>query len=225
MLRERVITAIILLAIVAAVLAAPGTLAFAAFILLTIGCALWEWLRLTGLAAYPRPSYYSVPLGMLAVPVLTFAGCALYFMYSHHGAIYLLSVLALVWIADIGAYFAGKAFGRHKLAPTISPGKTREGALAGIAAAVLWVLLTALWSPDTFGAALVARFGVTLTVVLAIVLAALSIAGDLFESWLKRRAGAKDSSRLLPGHGGVLDRIDAILPVAPLAWVLSVWSH
>src|SRR5690606_23606746 len=131
----------------------------------------------------------------------------------------LLTMMALVWVADIAAYFSGRAFGQRKLAAHISPGKTREGAYGGIAAAAGFALASAA-CPNTYGAALVARWGWVGALLAALLLAGLSIAGDLFESLIKRRAGVKDSSRLLPGHGGVLDRIDALLPVLPLAILL-----
>ena len=139
----------------------------------------------------------------------------------------LLAIAAIVWIADIAAYFAGRAFGRHKLAPAISPGKTWEGvygALAGVAAYALvlaWLAHAQPWPmPPVVGVGLGAPL-----VVAMLVLAALSVVGDLFESWMKRGAGLKDSSALLPGHGGVLDRIDALtstLPVAAFALSLKI---
>jgi len=161
----------------------------------------------------------SIGLSLFAVPALLAAWAVLAILFVQRGPWFVLSLLAVVWVADIAAYFAGRAFGRHKLAPRVSPGKTWEGALAGVAAVVLWIAISSLWAP-TFGAALVARWGWGGALPLAAVLAALSIIGDLFESLLKRRAGRKDSSALLPGHGGVYDRIDAVLPVAPLAFIL-----
>jgi len=141
-------------------------------------------------------------------------------LYRAQGVMYVVSLLVVIWIADIGAYFVGRAFGRRKLAPAISPGKTREGALAGILGVVIWVLVSAQW-PSSFGAELVRHWGVFGAIVLSVVLAIFSISGDLFESLLKRRAGVKDSSTLLPGHGGVYDRIDAVVAVVPLAYLLT----
>jgi len=135
------------------------------------------------------------------------------------GLVFLLTLAAVVWVADIAAYFAGKNFGRRKLAPHISPGKTIEGAIGGVSGAVILVVVSAMF-PDTFGAALAHRWGLAGAGLIALVLALLSIVGDLFESLLKRRAGLKDSSGLLPGHGGVFDRLDALLPVLPLALLL-----
>jgi phosphatidate cytidylyltransferase len=142
-----------------------------------------------------------------------------------HSPLYLLSVLAIVWVADIGAYFAGKAFGRHKLAPSISPGKSWEGAIGGWLAVMLVAAgsTTLSWTGDTFALRLLAKWGwVGLFLALTLLVAA-SIVGDLFESQLKRRADMKDSSNLLPGHGGVLDRIDALIPTLPLAVLLDSW--
>lgn len=128
----------------------------------------------------------------------------------------LLAVLGIIWIADSAAYFAGHAWGRHKLAPAISPGKTWEG-VAGAAVAVA-VYHAAVWH---FGfAPLEPDLGVAAAVLVA-VLFPLSIIGDLFESLIKRQAGVKDSGKLLPGHGGVLDRIDALTSTLPLAALVA----
>lgn len=142
-----------------------------------------------------------------------------------HGPLYLISVMALVWIADIGAYFSGKAFGKHKLAPSISPGKSWEGAIGGwIAVLVLAAISTEVPAlADTFATHVQVKWNwIGFVLVMSLVTAA-SVAGDLFESQLKRRAGVKDSSNLLPGHGGVLDRIDALIPVLPLAVLFDSW--
>jgi phosphatidate cytidylyltransferase len=130
----------------------------------------------------------------------------------------LLAMLGVVWIADSAAYFAGHQWGRRKLAPAISPGKTWEG-VAGAAVAVA-VYHAAVWKFG-FGPA-APGLGVAAAVLVA-VLFPLSIIGDLFESWIKRQAGVKDSGRLLPGHGGVLDRIDALTSTLPLAALVFSW--
>ncbi|HEX4878611.1 MAG TPA: phosphatidate cytidylyltransferase [Limnobacter sp.] len=153
------------------------------------------------------------------------AGVALV-LAKQGGVIYLLSLVAICWAADIFAYVFGKTFGKHKLAPSISPGKSWEGAVGGTVSVVLlswfvvfaadhWPLLTQTWQVQA-----VERWHPLVFTVWLIVLSAFSIVGDLFESMLKRRANIKDSSHLLPGHGGVLDRIDAQLPVLPLAVLL-----
>ena len=122
-----------------------------------------------------------------------------------HGLELLLWVLLVTWSTDIGAYFAGRRFGKRKLAPSISPGKTVEGLYGGIAAATL---IGGAW-------AVANHLGVAL-LVLAPIFAVAAQAGDLFESGMKRRAGVKDSGAWLPGHGGVLDRLDGLVPVAVL---------
>lgn len=127
------------------------------------------------------------------------------------GLIYTLWTLALVWMCDIGAYFAGRLIGGAKLAPSISPNKTWAGLAGGVALAAL------------FGAIMHWQYGLATRLTLATpFLALLAQGGDLFESWLKRRAGMKDSGTLFPGHGGVLDRLDGLVPVAPVAAFLVV---
>ncbi len=139
------------------------------------------------------------------------------------GPVTLLVFMMLVWIADIAAYFAGHRFGRTKLAPAISPGKTREGLygalLATAAFAVAWMLLLPVHIP-----ALIRDLPGSLAwmLLLGAALTLLSVVGDLFESALKRQAGLKDSGSLLPGHGGVLDRIDALTAVLPAAALVSM---
>lgn len=133
------------------------------------------------------------------------------------GAWTLVCTMAIVWAADIAAYFAGRAFGKAKLAPNISPGKTWAGAWGAVAGVLLYGFLAAGWLPAALqgNAALFALLLVALTVS--------SIVGDLFESLLKRQVGIKDSSSILPGHGGILDRIDSqtsTLPLVALLWLL-----
>ncbi len=130
----------------------------------------------------------------------------------------LLAVLGVMWIADTAAYFAGQLWGRRKLAPLISPGKTWEG-VAGAAFAVA-VYHALIWY---FGFRAVAVETGVFAALLVACLLPLSILGDLFESWIKRQAGVKDSGKLLPGHGGVLDRIDALTPTLPLAALVVPW--
>jgi len=161
----------------------------------------------------------SSALRIFGIFALWAAWAALVQFYLAYGAWFVVSLMALIWFADIGAYFAGKALGRRKLAPRVSPGKSWEGAIAGVLAAVAWVAVSSRW-PGSFGAVLVQGWSLGGALIFAAFLGALSIVGDLFESLLKRRAGRKDSSALLPGHGGVFDRIDALLPVAPTALLL-----
>jgi len=125
-----------------------------------------------------------------------------------------LLVLGLVWIADSGAYFVGINWGRRKLALHISPGKTWEGAFGGTAAVLVYAIICATLIEGLFGVPCLAA---------ALALAVLSIIGDLFESAVKRQAGVKDSGTLLPGHGGILDRIDSATAVLPVAALLAPW--
>ncbi len=149
------------------------------------------------------------------------------FLYLYRRSlVLLLSALLLVNIADIGAYCAGRTLGKHKLAPSISPGKTWEGAAGGllavILAAVAVVFIPGLENSITVRVYLV--FGWAVMVFAVVVLVGMSILGDLLESRLKRRRGFKDSSNLLPGHGGVLDRIDSLIPVLPLTVLIHMWT-
>ncbi|MFO0519619.1 MAG: phosphatidate cytidylyltransferase [bacterium] len=174
----------------------------------------WAMLMPAFLARAAAVRKAALPVGWL---VLAPAGAAL--AWLGHSPWQLLSLLAIVWIADTCAYFAGRAFGRHKLAPSISPGKTCEGVAGGAAGlAVYLAILQASGAAGTGPLAGAAGWS------LAVTLTALSVLGDLFESLVKRQAGAKDSGTLLPGHGGVLDRIDGLtstLPVAALAVYIS----
>ena len=280
MLRTRVITAVILLAVLLAVLYVNSfpllALAVAAFCF----AATWEGGRLFGAkfplagaavwtavllflafhdsAMWPNPHPVQDPSVMLAAisaaiwaarlapslaiglpPLKTVGNWLLSAIYGaavlacfaailalfRHSALYLVSVMALVWLADIGAYFSGKAFGKRKLAPSISPGKSWEGVIGGWLA-VLIVAGGSTFVPqlaDTFSPHLLAAWGWAGWLVVMTLIVAASVVGDLFESHLKRRIGMKDSSNLLPGHGGVLDRIDALIPVLPLAVLCGHW--
>ena len=275
MLRQRVITALVLVSIMLAALSANSAWPFAVLTLLMIAAAGWEWGRLNqsggplalamgvalalagawalsagwtsqapaliwwltlalwvasgwlalraGPAAWPQmPRVARWSLGLVAL----WAAWLSVAQARSVGINFLLSVLCLVWMADVAAYFGGRAFGRRKLAPSISPGKSWEGVWSGmlgvLALAAFWIWLdtrggfdgpsvyTRLWQSLGGLGMLVALLG----------LCALSVVGDLVESLVKRAAGAKDSSRLLPGHGGVLDRVDALLPVVPAALAL-----
>ena len=129
----------------------------------------------------------------------------------------LLGTMAVVWVADIAAYFSGRAFGRHKLAPSISPGKTWEGAIGAVVAVLLFGFGVLTWQgASNPGGAMVVAAGLVLWT-------AISIIGDLFESLLKRQAGLKDSGTILPGHGGILDRIDSLTSTLPLVALGAVW--
>lgn len=256
MLKTRVITAVVLLAVLLPVTLFAPLSAFGALIALALVFAAWEWGRLLklggigpvayavvaalalgastrlGIGAHAaRPLFEAAGVFWLLAgpyalwrkpalaerawkPFLLVAGLIVFSACWHalvaaraQGVPFVLSLLLVVWLADIGAYFAGKAFGKHKLAPSVSPGKTWEGAAGG------W--LAVMIVAGAAGAAHAFEPFAALTV-----LVAFSVVGDLFESLLKRQAGVKDSSGLLPGHGGVLDRVDALLPVLPLAMLL-----
>lgn len=267
MLKTRVITAIVLLAVLVPVTVFAPIAWFGALIGVIVVFGAWEWARLlkggtVGSIVYaivagaavaastrldtPRPLFQAagvfwVVAGpyvlarkptlaagawrafLLAAGLVIFAACWQALVAARGvGIAFVLSLLLVVWLADIGAYFAGKAFGRHKLAPAISPGKTWEGAIGGWLAVMVIALAAAFsraFAPTLFSA-LFEGFGVIRALFTLTVLVAFSVIGDLFESMLKRQAGVKDSSGLLPGHGGVLDRIDALLPVLPLALLL-----
>ncbi|MDO8413248.1 MAG: phosphatidate cytidylyltransferase [Gallionellaceae bacterium] len=135
-----------------------------------------------------------------------------------HNPYLLLGVMSLVWMADIAAYFAGRKFGKHKLAPTISPGKTWEGVVGALLGVSVYILLVAAAS-DLFAAHTVHSL-----LLVAWLGTACAVIGDLFESAIKRQAGVKDSGTLLPGHGGLLDRIDALTATLPLA-ALALLFH
>lgn len=272
MLKTRVITALVLLAVLLPILYLNNFTAFAVVATVFFGAAIWECFRLFNpetqnahiiallwTAAFAasvftgrtNPSFWAAlsvalwiarfapslkiglpPLGTPANTLLSLVygfaivGCfaAIVALYSY-SPLFLLSVLSLVWIADIGAYFAGKAFGKRKLAPSISPGKSWEGAIGGAVAVVVLASLSVAFGGPAFAGTFAARvqhaFGWPMLVLVLVLISAASVVGDLFESQLKRRAAMKDSSNLLPGHGGVLDRIDALIPVLPLAALIG----
>ena len=272
MLKTRVITALVLLAVLLPILFLLPAMYIGAFFLVALLAAAWEWSRLlapeAGRAAWLyalfclaiilfllgmqnaswqfallllavifwffvapfilakgmnlsleklRPFY--VVLGLILLPATWFA---LVFL-RELGLIFLLSSMALVWVADIGAYFVGKAFGKRKLAVQISPGKSIEGAIGGLILCYVYAFLCVYFLPfeSTLFGAWAIRFGWVPMFLMVTVLTAFSIFGDLFESQLKRLAGVKDSSHLLPGHGGVLDRVDALIPAMPIAALLA----
>lgn len=279
MLKQRIITAIVLLAILLPALFWPSPTPFCAVALVLIAAGAWEWGKLNGLgpagsvalgavclaacaaswaagllgqslglvwtvagafwviagafliragvAGWPRiPKAIRIAGGVLALWVAWLAVAQARVI----GINFLLSLLVLVWVADIFAYFAGRAFGlkftKRKLAPAISPGKSWEGVWGGMLGVVV---LAVAWTfaDREFNAAVPSLFSRLaaqswwLLLVAAVFLAAMSVVGDLAESLVKRSAGAKDSSGLLPGHGGVLDRVDALLPTLPLAMMVS----
>ena len=275
----RIITAVVLLALLLPALFASDASYFAAITLVLIAAGCWEWGRLNGasgvvsgvagaaiavalayvwwLAPPWLPEHAGVMRGLwllcagawvlgsawlirvglsrwsnaratarllIGWALLSLTWLA---MASAHqiGINFLLSLMVLVWVADVAAYFGGRAWGKRKLAAAISPGKTWAGAFSGAAAvmalAVAWVWFDAHYATDSASiyTHLVKRSPVLL-VVGVLWLTCMAVVGDLVESLVKRCAGVKDSSGLLPGHGGVLDRVDALLPVLPLGMML-----
>jgi len=272
MLKTRVVTALILLAVLLPILFLLPAIYVGIFFLVALLAAAWEWSRLlapkAGRSAWLyaffclaiilfllgmqntswqfalmllavlfwffvapfilgrgmnlsleklRPFY--VILGLIVLPATWFA---LVFL-REIGLVFLLTSMVLVWVADIGAYFVGKAFGKRKLAVQISPGKSVEGAIGGLLLCYGYALLCVIYLPleSNLFSAWAIRFGWAPMFLMVTVLVAFSIFGDLFESQLKRLAGVKDSSHLLPGHGGVLDRVDALIPTMPIAALLA----
>jgi len=211
-------------ALYAAALVALGGVALAsdALEVLVAAGAGWWLVAAVMVMVYPRGDVIWVrPWGHALIGgVAMLPGWAGFVLLQAHvaGPGLLLWVLVLVWAADIGAYFAGHAFGRRKLAPAVSPGKTWEGVAGGALLALLVGVVGALAAglePRAWPAA----------GALVLVLLAASVVGDLAESIAKRTAGGKDSSRMLPGHGGVLDRIDSLLAAVPVAaLVLAGWG-
>ena len=279
MLRQRVITALVLMAILLPALFASSPVPFIVLSLLSIAAAAWEWARLNGISgaaawatglvcallctalwwwgAVQRPlpglwlaaaavwvlgGAWLIQRGVpgwpkwpravrLVIGVLVLCVAWLAMAQARTvGVNFLLSVFMLVWAADVFAYFFGRALGGklsggRKLAPAISPGKSWEGVWGGMLG-VLIVGAVWIWVDrhyDTDSLSLYSRLYATgpwLLVLASLFLAAMSVVGDLIESLVKRSAGMKDSSQLLPGHGGVLDRVDALLPTLPLAMML-----
>lgn len=266
MLRDRVLTALILIGVLLGALFLLPPLGWAVFGSILLFGAAWEWAGLAGCAGASRVLYgglltlvglgcaiavasgspaalwgtylaaavfwiVGAPLWLRAYPrkppavlllvigalVLLAAYFALVQLREAHPVILLL-FLATVWLADIAAYFSGRRFGGRKLAPGISPGKTWAGAYGAFVATAVYAALWIVLLPGFVPAGL--HDGVLWMFAAIAGLTAISIVGDLFESTLKRQAGVKDSGHLLPGHGGVLDRIDALLPVLPLAALL-----
>jgi phosphatidate cytidylyltransferase len=177
------------------------------------GLALFFWLLLVPLWLWRRWSLRADVTGLIVGCLLLVPSWAAMVMLYRKSPLLLLAAMALVWVADIAAYFAGRTWGRHKLAPLISPGKTWEGAAGAVVAVLAYGWLVALATGRTEMANLQEIAWAAAALVLA---TAVSIIGDLFESMGKRQAGIKDSSQLLPGHGGVLDRIDSLTSTLPL---------
>lgn len=262
MLKQRIITAAILLPVALIGFFLLEGLAFALFIGVVVSLGAWEWARMAGCVGQPaRVGYALLVAALLAVlyvlPVLApwlltasvfwwLAATALVLSYPDsqrhwrgrigslaigllillpawqallvlkqwpQGNWLIVAVMVLVWVADIGAYFSGRRFGRRKLAPQVSPGKSWEGLVGGLLASLLVTLGVGLYHGWPARELVLALLGATLVVLISVV-------GDLTESMFKRSAGIKDSSQLLPGHGGVMDRIDSLTAAVPVFAVL-----
>ena len=273
MLKQRIITALVLVGLLLLAMTAGRPFGFPVFALAMVGIVIGEWLMLLRLSKQTSIVVACVMMFVLwvidstsmspavsmatwVVASLAWAALALglfttgrfppsdrwRFAYAclalilpsacwfalvaayRTGLVYLLSILAIVWAADIAAYFAGRAFGKRKLAPAISPGKTWAGAIGGALATLLLALIAVVVPQlsDSFFAVIDRGWSLIAVLAVTLVLVVLSVVGDLFESHLKRQRGVKDSSRLLPGHGGVFDRVDAMLPIVPLALLIGL---
>lgn len=208
--RTRGLYTLVVIALIAAVSWALREWAGVLPVLIAIALAWWVFV-LGWLIWQPHrtPSHSVYGLkGLCGLLTLVPAFAAVSMLHRDQGAWLVLFLLALVWLADVGAYFAGRAFGRHKLAPQVSPGKTWEG-VVGAYVATAFVVYAGWKAGLSFGPAWYFAFVCLLTV-------AISIIGDLAESMFKRQQGVKDSGTLLPGHGGMLDRIDSLTSAAPL---------
>ena len=192
----RVLSGAVMVVLVVALVWFAPPIVFEAVAVLVALVGIWELTKLVGAAAIPMGVVYvALPLAAL-VKIRLLAGPQAVFF-----------VMLTIMVSDTAQYYTGRSFGRHPLAPRISPKKTIEGAVGGfVVATAMFVAVGAWWAPS---------MSIAARVVLGFALVALGIAGDLFESFLKRRVGVKDSSNLIPGHGGVLDRIDALLFAAP----------
>lgn len=192
--------------------------------LVLVLAVLWWAMALGMICIYPRVKLWQSRWmrAVMGAMVLLPMWVALRMLHGHEQGLLLLTLLMLfVWGADIGAYFAGRAWGRAKLAPHVSPGKTWAGALGGAAMALVISLLAGGWLSQNQDWSMLAWL---LWLLGAQLLVVSSIVGDLFESMLKRFRGIKDSSQLLPGHGGVMDRIDSLTAAAPIfAFWLGLW--
>lgn len=176
------------------------------------------WLiALSWVRAFPtQTKWYGKHLALLGVVILTACITAIFYLWQL-SAWWLLYVFLLVWCADSGAYFVGRKLGRRKMAPNVSPNKSMEGLAGGLITGLLVVVAISVFKLQLTGASLVAFVALSALTILA------SVLGDLFESMLKRRADVKDSGTILPGHGGVLDRIDSLLSATPI-FALGFWA-
>ena len=192
----------------------------------TIFIAVMWWFSITFYLKFAKPKTASsdLKLDKLLVAFLVLPAAALAMQKIHafqagpfiQGAALLFYALSLVWVADIGAYFAGKKFGKNKLAPNISPGKTKEGLLGAVITTTLYTLAASFYFD-------LDRDRAIMLVMLSVIVTFISVTGDLYISFLKREAGLKDSGNILPGHGGMLDRVDSVLAAMPVFLLGFSW--
>ncbi len=269
MLKQRILTALILIPLVIAGIVYLPTWAIAIILAALMLQGAWEWSRLAGLQNNPLRVAYVVTLFLLLwycwssmadqsllqvlakvaaigwvlatlwiffpalgqqksvlhtiikllagvfVIAVTWVAMVNLHAQAEHGPRWLLYFMFLIWIADSGAYFAGRAFGKHKLAPVVSPGKTWEGVAGAVVMVLIYSLTAQYWLP-------VSEDNLMPVILLSLFLVPVSVIGDLFESLMKRQSGIKDSGTLLPGHGGVMDRIDSMTAVFPVTmWIAT----
>lgn len=176
------------------------------------------WLMaLSWVGKFPtHTNWYGKKLSLMGVVILTASITAMFYLWQL-SAWWLMYVFLLVWCADSGAYFVGRKLGRRKMAPNVSPNKSMEGLAGGLVTGLLVVIVISVFKLQLTGVALVAFVALSAVTILA------SVLGDLFESMLKRRAKVKDSGTILPGHGGILDRIDSLLSATPI-FALGFWG-
>ncbi len=209
--------------------------AFAAPSFDQLGDAMWLFAVLIGYAfllvaiqlmfnstlRFERVAYLMCTSTMIIVPIASLGYlCAL----PVHGRFYIYLALVIAWLADVGAYFVGTFLGKHKLCPNISPKKTVEGLVGGLIAAVVFSLVAALVYQKLCLDPLGLQVNYWLVAVIALCLSPLSVMGDLLCSVIKRQTGLKDFGKLFPGHGGVLDRFDSLIFVAPILYILCVYT-
>lgn len=185
-------------------------------------CSIFFWLFTASSWLRIKPDFRGGSMAyLIGMTLFVPTSLAMVELKRAHPGLLVLAILG-VCVADIAAFFVGRAFGKRKLAPSISPGKSWEGFYGGVSGVVIFFLVCAAWVVP----AVMGRFGFFGVLVFALVYALASVEGDLFESLIKRTAGVKDSGTLLPGHGGVLDRIDSMLSTLPLAGaVLAAWQY